>query len=419
MTHSIAAELEFVNKIKRDNGYYTVDELIKKSADDGFTIENPRTFVKKGAKIGKGVYIKDGARIDGLNVAVGEGTVLENTIIKGSNITIGKRNKINGDILSSNLTSGDDNVFNGKTELDNMVIGDNNQICNIFGNNKNGTLKIGSGNWIKSVKIDNRGPEEIEIGNANELHPGLNINCLFPTPCNKEKFFKIKIGNYNSLGRDGGGVISTSYRYERKWGGPVLIGSDVDTTRGAEILGWSLMGFPAEELCKKLDKNEEELKDLFLNGKNEGNLEGLKMIFEQISEEYRDNNYGNTKSPRVDTFEQIKDRPRSTSLYGVAKIKRSCFLDKVQVKDDVRTLCSFLRNFIVAERCKVYFSGLVKSTEPGEQLDVDHLQRVEIQDRAIEDKQIHNEDHYEWSALSDKLVWKKYPSPDTAYYELK
>jgi acyl-[acyl carrier protein]--UDP-N-acetylglucosamine O-acyltransferase len=386
---------EHINRTLKENGYYTTDQLIELAQENEFILENPYSWLKKGTKIAKGAIIRNGSRVDGSAVSIGEGTELLNAMIKGSDIVIGKNNLVNAHILSSHIKSGDNNEFYGKIELDNFEIGSDNKIIDLYGDNKkNGKFIVGNNNWIKGTKIDNRGPAIIEVGHANKLFPGLNLNCVFPYPDNEKKYYRIKIGNKNSLGRDGGGVISTSYRFESGWGGHVLIGSGVETTRGAEILGWSLMGFTFAELTNILNTDETGLKKLF----KEAGLQQLE-----------------------DAFNQLLNQPfngenkRTTSLYGVTKIKRTCLVDRVQVKDDVRTLSAYLRNFIVMERCKVYFSNLSWSPKAVDETGRNEPRRVHIQDIAIEYKDINGD--YPWETLSNKLTFKGYPEADYSFYE--
>ncbi len=209
------------------NDYYSPSELIDLSLDNEFEIDTPFVKVKKGTIISKGVQIINNTVIDGINISIGNNTILDGAKIFGSNINIGENNLIKGRIIPSNI-----DVSTG------------NEIYDISGIN-NGRLSIGSQNKIYGINIHILGNKQVLIGNSNRLHKGLNINSSFDKGT-------IIIGHNNTLGKDGGGVITTAYRYNREWWGDVLIGSNVQTTRGAEILGFSMLGW-------NLGKSEEKI----------------------------------------------------------------------------------------------------------------------------------------------------------------
>ena len=114
---------EHINRTLKENGYYTTDQLINLAQENDFILENPYSWIKKGTKIAKRAIIRNGSRVDGSNVSIGEGTELLNAMIKGSDIVIGKNNLVNAHILSSHIKSGDNNQFYGKIELDHIEIG--------------------------------------------------------------------------------------------------------------------------------------------------------------------------------------------------------------------------------------------------------------------------------------------------------
>lgn len=312
-------------------GYYSPDELMDLSLQNGFIVDSPLTKIKRGTQIENGVIIKNGSIIDGENVVIGQNSVLDKAQITGANIKIGRENLISGMLLPGNT-----------------VIGDKNTVRDIRGSNE-GQMRIGNSNQIQEINVCNTGKQLIQIGNHNELHPGLNINCLFSQG-------KIIIGNYNSLGRDGGGVVSTAYRFNEDWWGDVLIGEHVETTRGAEVLGYSLLGWP-------LGKDDEQLAhDLFVNGP----LQQVRSFFERVTDNPFDSKPGD----------------KGVSLFGVVKVKMSCLLGTVKAKDATRIQCSFLRDIILQERNTVYFT-VVNHDQP---LPL----RVRLPDRAMEKMTITN-----------------------------
>lgn len=336
-------------------GYYSPDELIDLSLNNGFSLDNPTTKIRRGTQIAQDVVIKNGTVIDGECVSIGVGSVLDKAHIIGSNIEVGENNTLNGLI-----------------ELGNLNIGNRNEIRDFVGCNR-GQITIGNHNKIEGVNVDNSGAHFLQIGDYNELHRGLNVNVSFPKGT-------IRIGHYNSLGRDGGGVISTSYRFNKGWWGDVLIGSHVETTRGAEILGFSLLGWP-------LDKaNTEIARNLFVRS--------------PISEV-------------ADFFEKLRGQPievtpakKTISLFGVVKVKLSCLMNVVKAKDDTRIQRSFLKDIIIQERSKVYFT-VVNHTFP-EPL------RVNLQDRAIENLVL--DQPIDWTELPTEPQTDGYLAEDACFY---
>ena len=298
----------FLNWSRASEGYLTPDELIEDSLQNGFMIDSPFMKIKKGTTIAKGAILKNGTYIDGDDVQIGSKSELDNAQIIGTNIQVGEGNQIRGVITPNNVT-----------------IGNNNKIYGLNGINQ-GTLSIGNHNIISEIKITNTTGQFIKIGNHNELHTGLSINCIFPKG-------RIVIGNHNSLGRDGGGVISNSYRYNYNWWGDVLIGNHVETTRGAEILGFSMLGWPLS------DQDMQRAKKLFI----EGPMDEIQSFFENQWEAHLPD--------EIDEKEKV-------SLFGVAKVKM-CFLGGiVKISDDTRIQSSFVKNLALRERCKVYFTSV-------------------------------------------------------------
>jgi hypothetical protein len=334
-------------------GYYSPDELIDLSLRDGFMLDNPLTKIRRGTQIGKDVIIRNGTVIEGERVSIGAATILDNAQIYGSDIRIGQRNLVDGPIRPRAIFCGDDNKIHG-----------------IMGNNE-GTVTIGNHNMVDGVNIYNPGRQRIVIGDHNELHRGLSLNCVFSQG-------GIRIGHYNSLGRDGGGVISNAYRFNRKWWGDVLIGSHVETTRGAEILGFSLIGWPLSEQDEKLARH------LFVNGPMSEVIAFFARLWEQDFEAYPQN--------------------KSVSLFGVVKAKMCCLAENVRVKDGTRIQSSFLENIFTSERCKIYFTVV----------EYPSLLQVPVQDRAMEHLTITQP--LDWAKLPVEEQTDGYRQEDTDFY---
>ncbi len=337
------------------DGFYSPDELIDLSIQGGFVLDNPFTKIRRGTKIAKNVVIKNGTSIDGNDISIGFGTILDNARVIGSNISIGENNYISG-----------------KITVNNASLGNSNEVYGIQGQN-NGELIIGNANQIFDIVITNPQAGVIRIGHHNELHKGLSVNCLF---CKGN----IYIGDHNSLGRDGGGVISTSYRFSHGWWGDVLIGSNVETTRGAEILGFSVIGWP---LTKKED---EEAKELFQNG----SISGVESFIQRI--------LNHDSGDECDS--------KQISLYGVVKTKLCCLTGKVTLKDDTRIQRSYVRNFIIQERSKIYFCAI----NPEQ----DKTIKVTFQDRALERLTITQ--HIDWLHLPIEAQTDGYVDEDAQFY---
>ncbi len=335
-------------------GYYSPDELIDLSLQGNFTLDNPLAKIRRGTEIGAGVIIRNGTAIEGQRVKIGPDTILDNAQLAGDDVTIGANNFLSGSILPGCLS-----------------LGVGNEVRGMAGTN-NGTLTIGNYNKMNEIIVTNQQKRQIVIGNYNELHRGLSINCVFPQG-------DIRIGNYNSLGRDGGGVVSTAFRFNRGWWGDVLIGSHVETTRGAEILGFTLMGWPLSV------EDERRAQDLFLNG----SVSQIAAFFQQLWKQDVES------SPR----------PKSISLFGTVKAKMCCLTETVKVKDDTRIQRSFLKNFYVAERSKIYFTLVDSPT----------LLHVTIQDRAIEHLTI--TEPIDWTQLPMEDRTDGYRVEDALFYE--
>ncbi len=335
-------------------GYYSPDELIDLSLSHNFTLDNPIAKIRRGTQIGENVIIRNGTVIEGERVSIGAGTILDNAQISGNDLKIGPKNFVSGAFLRPG----------------NITIGSGNEIYGIFGDN-NGTLTIGNQNKIDCVNIHNPGKQHITIGNHNELHQGLSISCPFPQG-------NIRIGNYNSLGRDGGGVISSTYRFNRKWWGDVLIGSHVETTRGAEILGFSLLGWPLSK------QDEKTAQYLFVHG----SIPEIITFFAKLRDQ------------------DIESLPQGkiVSLFGVVKAKMCCLAQNVKVKDGTRIQRSFLKNIFATERCKIYFTVV----------DSPSLLQVTVQDRAMEHLVITQP--IDWTQLPVEEQSDGYRKEDTDFY---
>lgn len=341
-------------------GYYSPDELIDLSLRQGFTVDLSTTKIKRGAQIGKDVVIRNGSTIDGDNVIIGEGTILDQARIASSRVHVGKRNRISGDILIGNLTIGDDNVIHG-----------------ISGQNDRGRVSIGDHNTIHEIIINNEWEQEIRIGHNNEVRPGLNLNNPFPLG-------KIKIGNYNRLGDGGGGMISSSYRFARGWAGPVIIGSYVETTRGAEIGGLSLVGWPLTEL-ERIAGGEKNVQTMFAKGDVRELIEFLERFW--------------------DLEPPIEPAKKSVGLFGVVKMKRGCLVARTRVRDNVSIRGAYLRDVEVRERCKIYFSSIAPN-KPFE---------IGVTDRAIENMFIDQDQN--WHEFPTTIKADIYPEDDYSFFE--
>lgn len=335
-------------------GYYSPDELIDLSLQAEFTLDNPFSKIKRGTSIGKGAILRNGTVIEGEDICIGEETILDNAQIHGNAIRIGEKNFVNGVIQPGNITTGSFNEIHG-----------------ILGSN-NGTLTIGDHNKLSGVHIHNAGRRQIVIGNHNELHQGLSINCIFPQG-------NIRIGDYNSLGRDGGGVVSNAYRFNRKWWGDVLIGSHVETTRGAEILGFSLIGWPLSE------QDEQVAQRLFVDGP----ISEVAAFFAKLWKQ------------KLETH----PRGKSISFFGIVKAKMCCLTENVRAKDGTRIQSSFLKNIFTTERCKIYFTRAESPT----------LLQVLVQDRAMEHLTLTQP--VDWAQLPVEEQTDGYRRSDASFYE--
>jgi hypothetical protein len=336
-------------------GYYSPNELIDLSLRGGFTLDNPYTKVRRGSRIGAGATIKNGSVIDGERVVIGPGSVLDNAQISGHDVVLGAHNTVSGSILPSNVT-----------------LGAGNEVRGLLGNNR-GTVVVGDHNRIEGVTIDNPGGRRIAIGDHNELCPGLQINALFPRG-------DIRIGNHNSLGRAGGGVVSTAYRFTHKWWGDVLVGSHVETTRGAEILGFSMMGWPLSA------QEEEWASQVFVHGP----IPEVLALFAAVRDR------------------AVPDQPGDVTIsyFGVVKAKMCCLAGRVRVKDGSRVQSSFLKDVFMGERNKVYFT-VVRHAQPAP------LQ-VTLTDRAIENQVITGP--IDWSRLPTEERSDGYRPEDARFY---
>jgi len=340
--------------------YYSPDELIDLALRYDCKLDNPLMKIRRGTQITRGVEIKNGSVIEGTEIIIGEGTILDQARIAGSKVHIGKRNHISGNILIGNLKVGDDNFVHG-----------------ISGRNERGQVSVSNNNNIQDIIITNDGEEEIRIGDNNELRPGLNLSNPFP-------FGKIKIGNHNRLGDGGGGVISSSYRFARGWGGPVIIGSHVETTRGAEIGGLSLVGWSLTGL-QQIAGSEAVVQNLFANGDVSDVIEFLERFW--------------------DLNPDTEPAKKSVGLYGVVKLKRGCLVGRTRVRDDVHIRGAYLRNLEIRERCKIYFS-VIASDQPIE---------IGVTDRAIEQQHIHTDQ--DWHTYPTTIAADIYPPGDYSFFE--
>lgn len=348
-----------------DGGFYTSDELIDLSTSNGFSIFDPFTRIRRGTTIEQAVIVGPGCSILGEDVTIGLGTTLDRAILSGDHMKIGRNNRLKGDIEVGRLSVGDDNVIVG-------LSGDN-----------EGEVSLGNCNKLTNVRIANKGSSCISIGNHNDLWPGLNINNPFPGG-------RISIGHHNSLGRDGGGVISSSYRFGRGWVGEVFLGFGVETTRGAEILGFSVLGWPRDLLSSIWQIDEAGLVRLI----KDGSLSELSIYFDRLRE------------IDVTLFGDHIDERRAISLFGATKVKRTIMTGRVTAKDDTRTLCAYLRDVAVQERSKIYYAAIAPADEV--------IISISTQDCALEHVEI--TEHQNWEDLPKSLKTDEYPPSDADYY---
>jgi NDP-sugar pyrophosphorylase family protein len=354
----------YISWANQRDGYYTPDELIDLSLRNEFHLDNPLTRIRKGTKILKNAII-NGSVVEGENVIIGENTVLEQARIVGSNIEIGRSNLIRGNIL-----------------IDNLAMNDFNKVKDLQGTSPKGKVSLGSHNIIDGLTINNGWDNPIRIGDSNLFHPGLTLNNPF------SRGF-IYIGNGNDLGNGGGGVISSSFRYARGWGGHVVIGSNVEMTRGAEIGGFSLVGCNMETL-QELGYSQGSLISTFSKAGPEDLLDLLEQVSQALSE-----------SPSMMEYKKV-------GLFGTVKTKRCCIIGSTRLRDDVRIQGSFLRNTEIRERCKVFYSAIYSNTS---------VINLNISDRAIEEQRITEE--ATWENYPTSLVTDDYLPVDYDFYEGK
>lgn len=354
----------YISWANERDGYYTPDELIDLSLKNEFQLDNPLARIRKGTKIMKNAVI-NGSVIDGENVTLGQNTILEQARIIGSNIEIGQSNCIRGNIL-----------------IDNLTVKDSNNIKDILGKSSKGKVGIGSHNTIESLTINNEWDNPILIGNNNRFHPGLTLNNPFPIGF-------IFIGNSNDLGNGGGGVVSSSYRYAKGWGGHVVIGSNVEMTRGAEIGGFSLIGC-SSDILEKYGCSQENLISTF----TEAEPQKLLDMFENIA--------------KSNLLESSTTEHEKVGLFGTVKTKRCCIIGYARIRDDVRIQGSVLKNTEIRERCKVFYSAIYSDTS---------IITLNLSDRAIE-KQIIQEG-VSWENYSTNLANDDYLDSDYEFYKSK
>lgn len=355
------------NQVLLDGGFYSSDELIDRALSVGFAVDDPFSSIRRGTEIEEGAVITGGSAITGEGVTVGAGTYLNQALVSGANVKLGKNNRVLGNIEISNVTMEDGNTITG-----------------IAGKNDHGKVVIGYRNEIKDITISNYSAESILIGNKNEFWPGLSLNIPFSTG-------GIRIGHHNSLGRDGGGVISSSYRFGRGWAGPVVIGNHVETTRGAEVLGFSLLGVPLESVSTACNLNESRLIDLFRNGSLKDVNEKFDVLLDLEAEECENECKG----------------AAPVSLFGVVKIKRCLLAAPVKIKDDTRVQCSYLRDALIPERWEIYYSSIAPND--GKVL------HITVQGRALSKATVSATQ--QWEDLPRSAGSSRYPECDADFYK--
>jgi hypothetical protein len=353
----------FRNRALLQGGYYTSDELIGMALEVGFTLSDPLIRVRRGTVIGRGAALLDGTTIEGVGVKIAEGAVLSRAVITGSNVSIGPGTHVTGAFA-----------------VDNVVTGDANHIEDLRGENTD-LLRIGANNRIRGVTVANPAKNRISIGDDNNLHPGLALNAPFPG-------FGVTIGHRNQLGRDGGGVVSSSYRFNMRWGGPIVIGSHIETTRGAEILGYTLIGFSSSALEALCGMAEAAIAGTFLHGP----LQDLDPIFQRAAAAMPAENTWSDEGP--------------VSLYGTVKTKRCCVCPRTAIKDDTRLFCAYVKRAHIPERCKVFYSSI--SPPDGTALS------ISAQDIAIVRAEIREERN--WGSFPTTADVDDYPATDESYF---
>ncbi len=308
------------NHFLRRNDYYTSDELIDLALSRGFELPDPLVRIRRGTQISPGAFIGDGTLIDGKDVVIGVGSRLDGAKITGNDVVVGENNFISG-----------------RFSIDRCRVADNNRILDLTGKNE-GIIQIGSRNEISNVNVDVAPSGLITIGAENHLHDGLSLNVPFSGG-------RLFIGFQNSLGRDGGGVISTSYRFMRGWSGDIAIGRDVQTTRGAEVLGFSLFGWPEAVVENLLSLPISDLHSIF----SQGDLSEISNVFDPIFRQ----------ETRAIELLQRNMCKGAISLFGVVKIKRTALTEDVTVKDDSKLHGVFASELRIPERCQVHNSSFM------------------------------------------------------------
>lgn len=353
------------NLLLLDNNYYSSDELIDLATGHGIKIYDPFTRISRGTSIGAGTVIYEGSSIHGNKIKIGEGCVLNAAKIVGNNIKIGSKS-----------------IINRLIEIDNFNCGENNVIDSIQGENC-GHFEIGSGNLIESISIENPFTNNILVGNNNLLASQLSLNIPFERG-------SIWIGNGNQLGRDGGGVISSSYRFGHKWNGHIVIGNGVETTRGAEILGFSILGFTESELVELSGASIDGIIKIFTRS----DIHELVQFIEKIT------------SQKPSCFDKGISS-KTASIFGVAKVKRSCLCNRVRIKDDTRLNRAYLRDCEFQERCIIKETAIVP--EKNEYLDVP-MQNLYLEGQIISTK-------VDWGIFQTPIESDEYPESDFRFFD--
>jgi len=352
----------YIAWVNERDGYYNPDELITLSIDNGFLLDNPFVKIRKGTRIMEGASIKNNSFIDGERVTIGKSTVLDEAKIIGNNVFFGENNVISGSIKICNLR-----------------VGNNNFIKSIHGKSEHGEIIIGDKNTISDIVVNNDGGNSIRIGSSNRLHAGLTLNIPFDLG-------NIFIGSNNDLGNGGGGVISTAFRYAKGWGGHVVIGNNVEITRGAEVGGLSVVGWD-EKALKEWENLKINLITLFTQGETSDLLNFLDRL------------------PR-DFPMSTEAKPQKVGLYGVVKVKRSFIAGSSRLRDDVRLHSSLVKNVEIRERCKVFFSSICSENS---------IIDINVNDRAIENQNIN--ENVEWGNYPKDLMHDDYLPADYGFYE--
>jgi acyl-[acyl carrier protein]--UDP-N-acetylglucosamine O-acyltransferase len=312
-------------------GFLTTSQLARKAALGGFTLTNifdvrisPNSTIMSGVEIGGGVTI------DG-KVRIGEGSILERCRISGNGIVIGSGNRFYDTSIGQNgVTIMNNNVFTGT------------KIFPQDGKNGNANLCIGSDNNFGRTNIHNETGEAIYIGDHNQFGDGAQIRSMVAG--------WIHIGSYNSIGMDGGGVLSTAYNFGNKWCGPVYVGYGLATKRGAEVLGLGAYGVTSDMAIAALAQYGISSETPYAGQLLSIFSQGMPADIERFLGYLRDLSVPADQMPK-----------KTVLIVGATKPKASIILGMPEAVTEVRDGTRIHHSVVmpgtnVGERCKIYFS---------------------------------------------------------------